>query len=334
VINSMYYWQKLPFIPWFFIRRLSHMRRRLLSSCFQKNNNNYSKSILAVSFSILLSPTITAAQVNTTNYETEFGQSLEKGLLSGQPLWLDDAKAKFFAIYDPDQTGQPKGGVIILHDASSNPDKPEVIRPLRNILPLHGWASISIQLPYLASIDDYTNQQALINQRINSAANYLQTVGIGNIAILGHGTGAMAATAYLSSQQDASIQAFIAISLGMINKDKKPESITQQIEKITVPILDIYGSNDLPHVTNTAMSRALAAKISSDAVTNSQKIGSYKRSAIAKSSTQNSQGYISYRQIIIEGANHDFSGAAQQLTKRIAGWLERHAKGVTVNASR
>jgi len=283
---------------------------------------------------ILLFSGLTSAQDTSADHSVEFAQSLEKGLINGKALWLDDGKSKFFAVYDPDQSGQPKGAIIILHDANSHPDKPEVIRPLRNDLPVHGWASITIQLPYLTSIDDYTNKQSIINQRINSAANYMQTVGIGNIVLLGHGTGAMAATAYLSSQQDTSIQAFIAISLGVLDKDIEAESIPQQLEKITVPILDIYGSNDLEHVTRSAMSRALAAKISSNAVTSSKQINSYKRSAIAKSSTQNSQGYISYRQIVVEGASHEFSGTSNQLTKRIAGWLERHAKGVTLNTSR
>ncbi len=330
----MKYWQKLPVTPTPIRHTLWHFKTKLLSLCFQKNNHTNKRSRLFISACLLLISSATAAQNNNDDYNLELGQSLERGLISGKALWLDDGKVKFFAVYDPDQSGQPKGGVIILHDANSHPDKPEIIQPLRKDLTAHGWASITIQLPYLASIDSYTKEQTIINQRVNSAASYMQSIGIANIALLGHGTGAMAATAYLSAQQDASIQAFIAISLGILDKNKKPESISQQLEKITVPILDIYGSNDLDHVTSTAMARALAAKISSDAVTSSKQLNSYKRSAIAKSSTQNSQGYISYRQIVIEGASHDFSGSAQQLTKRIAGWLERHAKGVTVNTSR
>jgi len=314
--------------------RLWKPKKRLLTPCFKKNIYSRTCSILIISVCSLLFPGVTSAQNTNTDHSKDFAQSLEKGLINGKAVWLDDGKTKFFAVYDPDQSGQPKGGVIVLHDANSHPDKPEIIRPLRNDLPVHGWASIAIQLPYLVSIDDYTNKQTIINQRINSAASYLKTVGIGNIALLGHGTGAMAATAYLSTQQEASIQAFIAVSLGMLDKNKTPESITNQLEKITVPILDIYGSNDLDHVTRTATSRALAAKKSSDSVTSSRQIDSYKRSAIARSSTQNSQGYISYRQIVIEGASHDFSGVSSQLTTRIAGWLERHAKGVTVNAPR
>ncbi len=330
----MKYWHKIPLKPAGVAPRPRHSLPHLITHCFQRNNFTQKLRLLITSACLLFFTSATTAQDTNADVNLEIGQSLEKGLTSGKALWLDDGKAKFFAVYDPDQSGQPKGGVIILHDANSHPDKPEVIQPLRSDLPSHGWASITIQIPYLSSIGDYTNKQSTINQRINSAAKYMQSVGIGNIVLLGHGTGAMAATAYLSTQQESSIQAFIAISLGMLNKNRKPESIPQQLEKITVPILDIYGSNDLDHVTSTAMSRALAAKISSDAVTSSKQIDSYKRSAIAKSSTQNSQGYISYRQIVIEGASHDFSGSEHQLTKRIAGWLERHAKGVTVNASR
>ncbi len=330
----MKYWQKLPFKPAGFAPRPRHFRPNLINHCFQKNNHIKKYRLLIISTCLLFFSSATTAQNTKADFNLKIGQSLEKGLTSGKALWLDGGKAKFFAVYDPDQSGQPKGGVIILHDANSHPDKPEVIQPLRHGLPAHGWASITIQLPYLSSIGDYTNKQTIINQRINSTVKYMQSVGIGNIVLLGHGTGAMAATAYLSTQQKSSIQAFIAISLGMLDKNRKPESIPQQLEKITVPILDIYGSNDLDHVTSTAMSRALAAKISSDAVASSKYIDSYNRSAIAKSSTQNYQGYISYRQIVIEGASHDYSGSEHQLTKRIAGWLERHAKGVTVNASR
>ncbi len=311
----------------------THPNQNQLTPCFKKDNNLKACIILAFTTCLIAFPCLTSAETDNGSFRIEMSQSLEKGLLSGKPEWLNDNTAKFFAVYDVDQSGQPKGAVIILHDADSHPDKPEIIRPLRSNLPMHGWATISVQLPYLASITDYSNKQSIINQRINSAANYLQSNGINNIVLLGHGTGAMAATAYLSAQHDAPIQAFIAISLGILDQNEKPESISQQLEKITVPILDIFGSNDLDHITNTARSRALAARISSNAVTSSKQIGSYKRSAIAVSSAQKFQGYISYRQIVIKGASHDFSGTTRLLTKRITGWLERHAKGIMIDTA-
>lgn len=278
-------------------------------------------------------PSISAAQTYDSAYEQQLGKTIESSLKNGAPLWLDDSQTKFFAVFNPDQSGQPKGGVIILHDANSHPDKSEVIRPLRQDLPEHGWATISIQLPYLNSVSDYIDKQSIINKRIESAIAHLQSSGLNNIALLGHGSGAMAATTFLASQTNSAVQAFVAVSLGIIDSNKSSEPLGDQLAKITLPILDIYGSNDLDYVTNTAKSRALAAKISSNSATRSNRLDAFKRSAMAKSSFQRMQGYISYRQIKIEGADHDFTAAPFLLTKRIIGWLERHAKGVAVNST-
>lgn len=330
----MNYWHKLPFKTTRITRSHSPCHVKPLSTCFQKENTAFKFSTLLFSICLALSPCSSSAQDKSINNGIEIGKSLEEGLSSGQAIWLNDGQAKFFTVFDADKSGHPKGGVIILHDANSHPDKPEVIRPLRTNLPTHGWPTVTIQLPHIASLNEYASNQETVNKRISSAIDHLKSNGLSNIALIGHGTGAMLATTYLATQPNPVIQAFVAVSLGMLDKNNKPESLIYQFEKIKVPILDIYGSNDLDHVTSTAMSRALAAKLSSDTATNSNQTDSYKRSAIAKSSTQKSQGYISYRQIILEGASHDFSGSANQLSKRIAGWLERHAKGVEVNTNR
>lgn len=301
--------------------------------CFKRGYTLLSTCAAITLFCLATLPSLSVAQSYDPAYEQELGRSLENGLKSGEALWLDGDQGKFFAVYNPDQSGQPKGGVVILHDANSHPDKPEVIQPLRRDLPEHGWATLSIQLPQLASISDYIDKQDAINKRIGSAIQYLQSAGLNNIALLGHGTGAMAATSFLASQNSSSIQAFVAVSLGVIEIKDQTESLSDQLAKITLPILDIYGSNDLDHVTTTAKSRALAAKISSNSATRSNRLEAFKRSAMAKSSAQRSQGYISYRQIQVEGANHDFVAAPFLLTKRIIGWLERHAKGVAVSSN-
>lgn len=261
----------------------------------------------------------------------ELDKALEQGLQNGQAAWLDDGQGKFFAVFNPDQSGQPRGGVIILPDADSHPDKPQVIRPLRHQLPLQGWATIAIQLPALNNPAGYLEQQATIDKRINAAITYMRNNGFDNLVLLGHGSGAMAASKYLSSQSNGFIRAFVAISLGVLHGQEGDDSIPGQLERINLPILDIYGGNDLDHVTNSAGERALAAKISSDSAMRSNRLEPYKHSAIAKSSTQKSQGYISFRQIRIDGAGHDFRGADFMLTRRIIGWLERHAKGVAID---
>ena len=305
-----------------------------ISSCFNKYNFFLLVTSLAfLTSSFFLFPDAAAASTSRLT-GVELGKALEQGLKNGQAIWLDDGKDKFFAIFNPDQSGQPKGGVIILHDADSQPDNPEVIQPLRRELPLHGWVTISIQLPYLDNPNNYADHQETINNRINSAITYMHNAGISNLVLLGHGTGTLAATSYLANQPNGFIQAFVAISLGILHENDATDSIISQLEKITLPILDIYGSNDLDLVTSSANVRARAARISSNIATRNNQLGAYMRSAIAKSNNQKQQGYISYRQIRIEGASHDFSGSESQLTKRIIGWLERHAKGVAITSSR
>lgn len=289
---------------------------------------------LVILASTLFLPSHAATASNQPLNGIQLGETLEKGLKSGRAVWLQDGQEKFFAVFNPDQSGKPKGGVIILHDANSHPDKPEVIRPLRRTLPLQGWVTMTIQLPLLTNPSEYTKHQDIINKRIDSAITHMRNAGFNNLVLLGHGTGTMAATSYLANQSNGLIQAFVAISLGVLHEQDESNSIPKQLEKMTLPILDIYGSNDLDNVTSSANERALAARISSNTATRTNQLASYMRSGLAKSNTQKLQGYISYRQIRIEGASHDFSGSEMQLTKRITGWLERHAKGVAISSSR
>lgn len=263
--------------------------------------------------------------------ELEQGQRLAEGLRSGEAVWLEDGQSKYFCVFNPDQSGQPKGGVIILHDANSHPDKPQVIRPLRDWLPRHGWATLAVQLPALDRPADYLTQQAIITKRINGAVTYMQNNGFNNLVLLGHGTGALAAGNYLSAQSSEFVHAFVAISMGVPEVRNEDDSILEQLQRINLPMLDIYGGNDLPYVTKSVRQRALAARASGNAATRANRVEAYRRSAIAKSSNQKREGYIAFRQIRIDGAPHDFSGAEGLLSKRIIGWLERHAKGVAVN---
>ena len=69
------------------------------------------------------------------------------------------------------------------------------------------------------------------------------------------------------------------------------------VEKITVPVLDLYGSRDLADVLNTAKARAAAARKS---------------------------GNADYRQTEVEGADHFFIGVEDDLTRRVYGWLKTH----------
>lgn len=310
------------------------MPKTFLSHCLNKHYLTPHRFSLLILFIFSLSWLAPGTGKFAAASEIKLGKALEKMITVGDPVWLNDGEAKFFSVFNTDQSGQPKGGAIILHDADSHPAKPEVIQPLHNNLPMHGWATLSIQIPRLKQLSEYNGNQALIKRRIESAVNHLRNSGYNNIVLIGHGTGAMAATNYLAAGSTEFIRALIAISLGVLDTEDKKDAIPAKLEKVKLPILDIYGSNDLSYVTASARSRALAAKLSGDAATRANTIEPYRRSAMAVGSGQKAQGYIAYRQIKVEGADHDFSGADKILTKRIIGWLERHAKGVAVSSPR
>jgi len=329
--NHMNYWHKSLFY-WQSSKPAGSCTHAVsISRCLKQYKTLAAHTICQIISCLLLFPALAVAQSQNSDYDLQLGKSLEENLTNGQAVWLNDGQVDFFAVFNPDQSRLSKGGVILLHDAGSNPDSPEVIQPLRADLQEHGWATLSIQLPYLTSVSDYSSKQDVINNRIEAAIKYLNNDGLGNIALIGHGTGAMAATAYLSAQPAATVQSFVAISLAIIEGDSKSESTIAQIEKISLPFLDIYGSDDFDNVINSARSRAFAARIYSNSAMQTRETEQNKRSAFANNAAQSSQSYIFYRQAQIEGASHDFSAAPYLLTQRITGWLELHAKGAALS---
>lgn len=53
----------------------------------------------------------------------------------------------YYGLFLADATGNPQGGVLILHDDQQHGHWPDVVAPLREYLPQHGWTTLSIELP-------------------------------------------------------------------------------------------------------------------------------------------------------------------------------------------
>lgn len=260
--------------------------------------------------------------------ELKHAEQLAERLKPEQTVWLNAGQDKFLALFTPNLSGQPKGGAILLHDANGHPDWPDVIKPLRTSLPPHGWATLSIQLPQLSTLDGYIPYQELINSRIEKASEHMKSNGINNIIIIGHGSGGMAAAAYLANNPPQEMRGLVGIGLSVTPPKQDKNHLPLHLEKIKLPILDIYGSRDLNSVTRTAEQRSHAARQSSLNATDNNEHEPYKQAGLSTTSN-NVQGYITYRQIVIEGANHNFARESATLTKRVLGWLDRHTNGTT-----
>ena len=66
---------------------------------------------------------------------------------SDEVVQLIDDQQSFYGLFLPGRSGQPQGGVLILHDLEQHGHWPVLVGPLRETLPDHGWATLAIELP-------------------------------------------------------------------------------------------------------------------------------------------------------------------------------------------
>ncbi|NIN34117.1 MAG: DUF3530 family protein, partial [Gammaproteobacteria bacterium] len=135
-----------------------------------------------------------------------------------------------------------------------------LISPLRETLTHFGWSTFSVQLPVLSpriGHSEYGSTFPEGNKRIRSAVLYLQDRGYSDIAIIGYGFGASIALDYLVKNKSA-IKALVGISMEDLPYLKPKYNLIEEIEKVTVPVLDIYGSRDTSGVIKSADDRRLS----------------------------------------------------------------------------
>lgn len=274
------------------------------------------------------------AYATDADLEKKWSDELVKTAAEGEVVWLDIPGGKFLSLYREDTTGSPQGATIILHSLGTHPNWPEVIAPLRKALPGYGWATLSLQMPVMPMNEPLDRHVSLFDEmpaRIQSAVNYLQGKGINNIVLIGHGLGATMGAAYLAANEESGIKAFVGISM-VAYKDLDPRmNSPASLEKIKLPVLDIYGGRDLDNVRLTSTARANAARKSGTSVAENQELTPFKQSATAQAAFSKKSGFIAFRQFEIPGADHSFTGFEDLLSKRIIGWLKQHAGGITLS---
>jgi len=77
---------------------------------------------------------------------------------------LNTPKETFYGLYLPEGSGTPQGGVLILHDDQQHGHWPEIVAPIREYLPLYGWATLSIELPDIPARKRILRQLTRIEQ--------------------------------------------------------------------------------------------------------------------------------------------------------------------------
>ncbi len=266
--------------------------------------------------------------------EAQWTDFIEERVEKRYLVTINGQTGSFLSIYNDATTGVLEGAVILLHGFNGYPDSPHVIRPLRTRLPHHGWGALSIPLPVYdrhAGMDEYSRLLDQTIPRIKDAINYLKSIDIHNIVLIGYDYGAIIATSYLANNNEPEIVGFIGISMpGLIHEDKRFNT-SNNLENMYLPVLDIYGSHDRHDIKDLAGKRALAARLSGVKVSRSRDFNAFKNQGIAQSAMTRKSGFIAFRQFQLAGAGHTYYGFEDILVKRVAGWLKRHAGGLSLD---
>jgi len=188
------------------------------------------------------------------------------------------------ALYRPDESGEARGGVVLLHDLGAHPDLEGVIGPLRRRLPRHGWHTLSVPLPAVESASSSALAPLL-------------------------------AAAWLADNPDTAA-ALVAIGLPV---DERPEPAVDTLAllgRLEAPVLDIYGSRDLPAVVTSAerRRRAYYGVKAEQGLLRPGRVRFFQRPE---------RDRYPYRQKRVPDANHDFTGHTESLLRHVRGWLER-----------
>ena len=228
--------------------------------------------------------------------EKRWADQIVEFLIDGEAVWLEANGQPFLSIYTEAASDTVKGGVIVAHGSGAHPNWQDVVYPLRTQLPNKGWATLSIQLPILHNDADYHEYAPLFDEvapRMNAAVQYLQQQGIEHIVIVAHSLGSAMSAYYLSSEKN-NIQSFVAVGMPGPRKDKRMDTLAA-LKKISIPVLDLYGSKDLDYILESAGDRKAAAAHNKN-----------------------------YSQQVINDANHFFVNKNDELIDSVNSWISKH----------
>ncbi|RCX31346.1 alpha/beta fold hydrolase [Thioalbus denitrificans] len=256
------------------------------------------KSVLMPLLGLLALLAAPCAMASDLAKEQRWADQIVDALIDGEAIRLEAGATPFLGILT--EADGASRAAIVLHGIGAHPDWPQVVQPLRARLPEHGWTTLSLQLPILgneAAGEDYLPLMDEVAPRLDAGIAYLKERGYGTVVVVAHSMGAAMASDYLAGG-DRGVAAFVGIGMGAGATRPGRTDNARSLARITLPVLDLYGSADLEDVVGSAGLRAAAAaQAGNDAYTRQQ----------------------------VDGANHFFDGRDDALLAAVSGWLEANA---------
>lgn len=245
-----------------------------------------------------LSGQVTAQTTSNVQREKNWADQVVDTVVVGEPVWLSSRQHKFLALYAPPAQAGSRG-VILLHGRGVHPAW-GFIDNLRADLAEAGFHTLSLQMPILAAdvpFGAYGKTFPEAFERIAAGVQYLKTKGVGRVVLLGHSTGAMTAVAYAARRPQAPVTGIVAIGLSTFPSGPDSMQPALMLKSVRVPVLDIYGANDLHEVLSYNEARRTATQAAGN------------------------KGYSAVR---VADANHFFTDQYEALKKHVLDWLRRN----------
>lgn len=240
-----------------------------------------------------------SAQASDLAKEKRWADQIVDALLDGESLYINDGTSDFLAIHTEPTEGDSDQGVLVMHGTGIHPDWQTVIQPLRVALAERNWHTLSIQMPILANEAPYEAYDAIVPEaapRIKASLEWFAARGVKSVALVAHSRGATMAAYYLANIKHAvpaGVVGFAAVGMGRGNPAGNGKNI-EHLAQINLPVLDLYGSEDLEGVLASVPERAAAARDNKN-----------------------------YRQVMVDGADHFFEGNDDALIDAVHQWLRQ-----------
>ena len=248
----------------------------------------------AITFGLLALCLGLPALASDLEKEQRWAQQIVDALLDGDAIHLNDGSHDFLAIETASANGSATHTAIILHGTGVHPNWPTVVYPVRTRLPEAGWQTLSIQMPVLANDAEHAAYAALYEEipgRMNAAIDHARAAGAERVVLIAQSQGATMAAYYLANG-GRPIEGLAAVGMGPGFADGPMDNLAH-LSKLTLPLLDLYGSEDLPEVVASAERRRQIAQAVN-------------------------AGYVQQR---VAGADHFFDGEEDLLLDRMLEWL-------------
>lgn len=252
--------------------------------------------ILVLFLGLCVPATLFAQTLSDTEKEGRWKEQIIDTLFDGETIWLEADGHDFLGIEMEGFDGHTGRAAIVVHGIGVHPNWEQVIRPLRVGLTEYGWHTLSIQMPILPNEAGGLEYVPLFDEvagRFEAAIDFLQARGNQEIVIIAHSMGSSMTMRYMDDVAEPPVKALVLVGMQGGRENMVHDNVSA-LSRVKLPVLELYGSDDLPGVVDFAARKANAAYTG---------------------------GNKGYRQMMVDGANHFFDGLDETLVELVGQWL-------------